>query len=68
VRRTGDIYPSRWREKGGGDPRVPALTRLYVHSHLLELPRAPVELPCARQRLHAEEQRGMAFLGMQAGG
>jgi hypothetical protein len=27
VRRTGDIYPSKWREKGGRDPRVPALTR-----------------------------------------
>jgi hypothetical protein len=38
VRRTGDIYPSKWREKGGGDHRVPALARLHVHSHLLEPP------------------------------
>jgi hypothetical protein len=40
VRRTNDIYQSRWREKGGDDPRVPALARLHARAHLLELPRA----------------------------
>jgi hypothetical protein len=40
--------------RGGGDPRVPALARLHARAQLLEL-------PLARQRLHAEKRRRNAF-------
>jgi hypothetical protein len=54
--------------RGGVDPRVPALARLHTRAQLFELPRAPAELPRARQRLHVEERRRNAFLEMQGGG